>query len=639
MSYTMQRYCLPLIFLPCFASCVFLHHESPDADIPNVRVLDLDGGVQLTWDAIPGAEKYGIWRRAPEGLENWEELGETSTLAFVDGNARRDIAEAYAVRVYKGDVLSGFETVYGTAQQGIGIPNACSKSLPGAVKLTWNKIADAESYGVWRRHPTEQHWIELGSTTDLFFIDHQAREQLTESYAVRARKGEFLSEIFTVVGVADEKLAIPRTEASGGPGGVKLSWNAVPNADRYVIQRQDTKTNTWVEIGSTTSLQYFDECARPGVEEAYSVRACKEETASEFTVVRGIAALGIPQVTVTSINGGVKLTWHLVPMAEYYEVWRTFSAKEQWNKIGSTTLIQFTDTTIEPETAETYAVRAVRQNEVSQRAFVEGVPRKGYDAPELTAISRSGFIELKWTAAQDADRYSVWRRNEENTDWIHVTDTNSCQALDEDARYGISEVYVVRAYRGKAFSESSAVSVAAFEGIRAPQLTATGLHGGVHLMWTPVFGTEMYSVWRRNDADTDWIALGETTATVFVDSNGRREVMEKYAVRAHKGDIVSLEARTQARALQGLGMTNVRCEGVNGGVKITWDAVPEADRYIVWRYDDSVPRWVELVETKLTEYIDETGRPHVKEKYGVRVFSGDRASPFVPFEGMRLPDK
>ncbi len=329
----------------------------------------------------------------------------------------------------------------------LGVPQFTAIGISGGVKLTWTAIAGADRYVAWRRNATNTAWIELGSVTGTTFTDTTGRVNVAETYAVRAFSGTEKSSYLTVKGTA--LLGVPQVKASGVLGGVKLSWDAINGADKYVAWRRNETNTAWIVLGTFTGTTFIDTAVRIGVAETYAVRAYQGTKESSYRAVKGTAlpaTLGVPQVTATGVAGGVKLTWDAVDGADRYFAWRRNATNTAWIELGTFTGTTLTDTAARVGVAETYAVRAYQGTKESSYRTVKGTALLG--VPQVKATGVSGGVKLTWDAITGADRYVAWRRNETNTAWIELGTFTGTTFTDTAARVGIAETYAVRAYQG-----------------------------------------------------------------------------------------------------------------------------------------------------------------------------------------------
>jgi hypothetical protein len=300
------------------------------------------------------------------------------------------------------------------------------------------------------------------------------------------------------------------------------------------------------------------------------------------------------------------------------------------------TALTYTDLTARPGVVEQYEVRAHTGSTTSSSGVVLGVAN--LSTPQVTAIGKTNSVELTWTAIVGADYYGIWRLNlatgkltQLETNWLGTTYT------DTDARIGIEENYVIRAYGepipgNLLVSREGSTKGSAIFG--SPQVTATGQVDSVELKWTAVVGATSYSVWRRIPSGI-WTKLTDLSSTTleFTDTDVTVGIVTEYYVYAYKGTMRSEwdPALVVIVIAQPLGAPQVVATGQPGGVKLTWAAISYADRYEVYR---KVPggSWTKLTDlsSAILEFTDTGATAGVTTDYYVYAYKGPTRSEWNP---------
>ena len=66
-----------------------------------VSAANVNGGVQVKWQKVEGAEKYRVFRKTGSG--NWVKVGDTTTLNYTDKTAVAGTTYSYTVRCISAD--------------------------------------------------------------------------------------------------------------------------------------------------------------------------------------------------------------------------------------------------------------------------------------------------------------------------------------------------------------------------------------------------------------------------------------------------------------------------------------------------------------------------------------------------------
>ncbi len=212
-------------------------------------------GVGLSWDAIPGATTYRIWR-------NGSQVGTSPAAAYVDTSAGRNMVYEYKIQAGNS---SGFSL------QGPGASMRTPPAPPAwtscgwsnstyRVDLVWKVSSGAAKYGVYR------NGAKIAETTDLFYYDSSAPRGTIVQYELTSfSSGGFESEKTYVcsAGTAPECPPITSLQTGSftwssnpddpGRGFIALSWDPVSGATKYVVEVHDGYTWAQVQSGPATS--------------------------------------------------------------------------------------------------------------------------------------------------------------------------------------------------------------------------------------------------------------------------------------------------------------------------------------------------------------------------------------------------
>jgi hypothetical protein len=266
-----------------------------DTFVPYVTAAQSNGNVTLSWTAVSGADKYGIWRQDVV-TSSWTTLNTNFTdVTFIDSSAPSG-QQLYAVRAYKGATASNYNGVIITVAQSLGIPQVTatqsngqvaatqsnSQVAPaqsnGQVTLNWSVISEATHYGVWRQDVATGKWTTLNTNfIGVIFTDTSAPSG-KQLYAVRAYKGTTVSGYNGVI----VDTFIPQVSAAVSGNSVQLAWSVVSEATHYGVWRQDVATGKWTTLSTNFIGVTFTDTSAPSGQHLYAVRAYKGTTPSGY---------------------------------------------------------------------------------------------------------------------------------------------------------------------------------------------------------------------------------------------------------------------------------------------------------------------------------------------------------------------
>lgn len=381
---------------------------------------------------------------------------------------------------------------------------------------------------------------------------------------------------------------------------IVVSWQAVPGAAQYRVERRAPSSSTYVEIAQTTSLSYEDQTAGCGTYR-YRVFACGQTCCSEASRIvsgrKGTPAAPVIQAAEGASTTCVLVTWNSVPGAAHYEVYRARTERGSYSRLGTTESTEFCDTTAQACRTYWYRVRAV--SPCSYRSVYsnkDSGQRASLPAPENVEVTRglNGVIRVSWSAVLGATSYEVYRGVCGGA-FARVATATRTDHEDRSVQSCQCYVYYVRAL--PCGLQSDPVEGIALTIPGTPiGLTATQARcDGICVSWTAVFCAAYYEVewsssatgpWTRLDGAVD--AAGAARVSVppvaACDSAVSHCTSRWYRVRACNAvGCSSWSAPVQGhRACLPPAPANVVATDDDCyHVKITWNEVPGATEYRV----------------------------------------------------------
>ncbi len=263
---------------------------------PTVKVANVSNGVKVTWTTIANAEGYTVYSSTydtkAKKWSSWKNRGNAgaSTTSWTDKNVKSGTYYKYTVRPfvngYRGDYnKSGVKTFFLT-QPTVKFTNTAS-----GIKISWNKIAGAKNYTVYRAEYVNgkwSNWKNVGTCGNNVFscVDKGAKSGVKYRYTVRAIYNDYRSSFVTPTGLMF--LSQPSVSVAKASNGIKVTWGRVDGSTSYIIYRSEYNSKTkkwssWSNLGSQKSVGYTDKTAKSGVTYKYTVRAVNGSSKSAYT--------------------------------------------------------------------------------------------------------------------------------------------------------------------------------------------------------------------------------------------------------------------------------------------------------------------------------------------------------------------
>lgn len=567
-------------------------------------------GISIKWTAVEGASYYRVSRRVPGG--DWETVcANTEERSFVDAAVEAGVSYQYAVRA----CVDGAFTDYNDNLEYMRVsqPKAKAVNESEGVQLTWNEIAEADGYSIYRKVKGGS-WQRLDTVTDTQYLDTTAKSGTSYTYTVRAKNGDSLSSNKNRVTI--ERLAQPELTMSNTAKGVSVSWDAVEGAASYRVYRKTADGDWELLKKGVKGLSYTDTTAQSGVTYYYSIRAFSSGKLSAYHAGESFLRLEQPKISVSIKPNGVACTWNEVTGAESYNVYRRVP-KGKWELLGNTDGTSYRDKTAESGATYDYGIRAVSGDTLSSINNRERILWLGQ--PEAAVSISSKGIAIHWTAVEGAEFYRVSRKVPGGK-WKAVAEkVEDLQFIDTTAKSGSTYIYTVRACVGDVRSTYRSTEEITY--LSRPVITAeTVSTTAVKLKWDAVKGAGEYIVYIKSGSGA-WEEIYTGTDTAYTAENLTFGESYSFSVRAVSGDTRSYRSvKVTGKATYPAPVCTTELEK-GEGIRISWTAVEGAGSYRVYRRTEGGSwKWLKTVDADTTSHVDTKGKRGATYDYAVRAF-------------------
>lgn len=168
---------------------------------------------------------------------------------------------------------------------------------------------------------------------------------------------------------------------------------------------------------------------------------------------------------------------------------------------------------------------------------------------------------------------------------------------------------------------------------QVPLVSATYTSNGVRLTWSESPGAEFYNVYRSTVSGSLGTYLGNSTSTAWTDSNITAGCQYFYTLRPYyrnaENKLFATTASAQEKVITLLQPVLQSAGNIGGGNRITWNQVPGARGYWVYRCDPSVGKYVRVASTSALNYTDTSLSAHSAYYYAVLAWSRQNGTVFV----------
>ncbi len=210
-------------------------------------------------------------------------------------------------------------------------------NVAGGVQITWNKVANADLYAVYRRGASSNIWTLLGVSTENSVIDTSADHRKYWRYSVQAindngvspfdNNGKYLKYVKTptLTGLYNVK------------DGIELTWREVDGASGYRVYRRGAG-QSWKYLGTVKGTAYLDKAIKNnnGKYYRYTVRAVVDGRYSGYEDYLYTMRLSTPQLVSAKCNDDFQfiLKWKSVPSATGYYVYGYDMTRRTWSSMA-----------------------------------------------------------------------------------------------------------------------------------------------------------------------------------------------------------------------------------------------------------------------------------------------------------------
>ena len=433
------------------------------------------GKVTVSWDPVPGADKYSVYY-STDGGSNYSLLKTVTGTSLTHGSAPVGKTIYYKVKaVYSADTAANSAySSYTKATATLPAPSISVSNVAstGKIKISWDAISGAAKYTVYI-YDANGNLLKSSSTTGTSLTHSSAVAGVNYTYKVKAigsvsaANSSYSSAKSRTCDLAAPKMSLTNT----AEGKIKLSWNKVTGADKYDVY-YSTDGTSWSKLKTVTGTSLTHSSATAGKTYYYRVRAVYSANSSANSAWSGsvsgkaISVLAAPSLSLTNTSEGkIKLTWTSVSGADKYSVYYSTDGSS-YSLLKTVTGTSLTHSSATAGKTYYYKVMAVdADNSASNSGYSNVVTgevivseESGLAAPSLTVVENSaGKPKLTWTKVTDATKYKVYYSTDDGITWTLLKTMTGSSLTHSSALEGLTYSYKVAAANDSATSPYSNV--------------------------------------------------------------------------------------------------------------------------------------------------------------------------------------
>ena len=351
----------------------------PAAPKAAVSTIASTGKVQLTWNAVSGAEKYQVYYASKADFSGAKVFTTTKTSMKHTGAVAGTTYYYKVCAVDANGTASAFSAVVSqTCATAAPAASGSNVSSTGKIRLTWKTVSGAAKYEVYRSTSKNGPYTRMFTTTKTTMTHAGAAVGTTYYYKVRALTANGTASAFS--NIVSRTCATVPPQAQGSilsTGKIQLTWGSVSGAAKYQVYYSTNADFSGAKVFTTTKTSMNHTGAVAGTTYYYKVRAVTSNgKASAFSSVLQLnCAPSAPQISGTGYNsaGKPKITWSAVKGADRYEVYVSTSENGTYRKLTTTAKCSVIHTGAVSGRTYYYKLRAVNQSVGTVSAFSKAV--------------------------------------------------------------------------------------------------------------------------------------------------------------------------------------------------------------------------------------------------------------------------
>lgn len=504
--------------------------------------------IKLTWTKSNGATSYDIYRSTKKS-SGYKKIATSKTNSYTSNSLKTNITYYYKIKAKNSYTTSSYSSVV-KGKTGLSEPEdveAVSASY-NSIKITWGKVTGAQKYEIYRSTKKNSEYKKIKTTKSRSYTNKSLTSGTTYYYKIKAVRSKYKSGYSDIVNCKAVTPATSKFKAeSVDYNKVKLTWNKVSGATKFVIYRSTKENSGYKKIKTIDDeklLAYTDSGLTTGTKYYYKIFTYTKNVKGGYKIASAIPITNAPtgfmadNISTTSI----KLTWTEPEGASSYIIYRSVTSnKTGFTQIGTTDDDKYIDRNLKLGQTYYYKLQGVRKGIKGKSTGVIGIKATIPGVKNLTATgsSNADYIKLTWDENDEATSYLIERSVDDN-DFKFVGEFNSRKTSyidDDNIKAGKKYTYRVYVKSGDLTSNPKTVSYSFISGVKLDKSKAS-LEPKQTLQLkatvTPASASEQALTWMSSDRSVATVssaglvtAVSKGVATITVKTvNGKTDTCE-----------------------------------------------------------------------------------------------------------------
>ena len=559
--------------------------------------------VRLSWNDVKHAESYDVYRSNSSSY-GFTKVASEITATTWDDTTPLSGNNYYRVYACGHGLISPASTIAYT-NYSLEAPKDATATVQDdnyTINVSWDAVKHAESYAVYRSNKSTSGFTKVAEgiiATSWNDVTPLAGNNYYRVYAVghglTSPASNTTSSIYYALDAPQNVTASIHEDDFT----ILVSWSAVSHAEGYDVYRSGSSSGNFVKVASGITATTWNDVIPLEGNNYYRVYAVGHGlTSSASTTVNVNYALETPQnvtATIKEDDFTILVSWDAVSHAESYDVYRSGNTSSSFIKVASGITTAFWNDVTPLSGNNYYRVYAVGHGLTSPASNTTSSVFYALDAPQnvTASIKEDNFtILVSWDAVSHAEGYDVYRSGSSSADsFVKVAEGIITTTWEDETPLPGNNYYRIYAIgHGLTSLASNTTSVVKYV-LDAPTNVVASIPDDdfvIRISWDAVSHAEGYEIYRSNKSSGGFTKISESICTPTWDDESPFAGNNYYQVYAVGHGLISLASSTVYANYALEAPANVTATvNDDNSVFITWDAVPHADSYDVYRSGNS----------------------------------------------------
>lgn len=426
---------------------------------PNLQVQQNSNSITLSWNKITGADMYDIYRAVGNGkLSLYKTSSENE---FVDTSLT--YGEKYTYKVIPFKILTSGKK-YGASSSectwivGISLsaPSvSINRSVSKKVTLTWNNVANAMTYLVYRS--TNGNWEKLDEIDNTTFVDENINSNIDYKYKVvpkcRYLEGPasnvvsalFINETAPNITVNKDQATMKNTITIDYPiSGVSFEIYRKIDEGVWVLMLKTNEKTITENVSHGHTYSYYVRCIQSLDDgNITSNNSSPVSVYYDYSIKAQRPTLSLININLTKI----RLDWTKTIGADSYRIYQKIN-NGNWKLISTLSETSAILSNLKRGSTYSYRIVAVGKIDCSQDSNIKSVKTLAKKSTHINGKrKKKNKIYLSWTSTFGTTKYEVYVATSKNRKFKKKAETKKTKITIKKCSKKNTYFFFVRPYQ------------------------------------------------------------------------------------------------------------------------------------------------------------------------------------------------